>query len=483
MEQDKTPGLNFLGTIDDMVVRYPWKFKLTRSKLDAALVTQLIDGRPIVLNDGYLVNHPLARAALLDRKSLLWELMRIGYVRVLARGGRQYTLDEMPVRMAPTIKSFQDLVDDKVDGVKWSALKAALAKTDQHLRKQGHLLEWPPYDAGSGFRVLAERLRDRHSTAHSLGIGHSVGTPVFKDFLAEFIARMESDTRGARDFWEGLARKFSMFIGNESKRKEFVHALMRLGNEMYHYNMGIMLAAHHDVRVSVETQTSAAFDDLLVSQNVYLDELNRYPKLNVPQVITTVHPTVLASILDPDREVFKARREWMEQRGHWEDAHGALYENDASQVSDVVSRNANDAGRRYARELSRMLGEQVKYDKGEGLFSYAVGAAFKASTAKVAVGGAALAATYMSGPVAGVATFVAGFMVATGQKKMLSSVTKKFKVVLLDKQIVPPEVVQRSARTIERIKARKVPSAIDIDPRSAELLAARMARFESSSNP
>jgi hypothetical protein len=124
-----------------------------------------------------------------------------------------------------------------------------------------------------------------------------------------------------------------------------------------------------------------------------------------------------------------------------------------------------------------MLGEQVKYDKGEGLFNYAVGAAFKASTVKVAAAGAGLAAAYMSGPVAGAATFVAGFLVATGQKKVLSSVTRKFKVMLLDKQIVPPEVVQRSSRIIERIKARKVPSAIDIDPRSAELLAARMARF------
>jgi hypothetical protein len=56
-------GFNYLGTIDDVVVRYPWQFKINKKRLEHSLATQLINGRPIVLNDGYLLQHEVGQEA------------------------------------------------------------------------------------------------------------------------------------------------------------------------------------------------------------------------------------------------------------------------------------------------------------------------------------------------------------------------------------------------------------------------------------
>ena len=97
-----------------------------------------------------------------------------------------------------------------------------------------------------------------------MGLGSHVKTKVLREFLCRFIERLQQDKSGPRDYWERLAKQFAANPDYTAKPEKFVLSLMNLVNEMYHYNFGIMLAAETDVSVSVETQTSAAFDDLLV---------------------------------------------------------------------------------------------------------------------------------------------------------------------------------------------------------------------------
>ena len=313
-----TQGYNYLGTIDDVAVRHPWRFKLTESALNHSLITQLLDGRPVLLNDGYLVHHPLARQAVLDRNSLLWELMRVGFVRVMSRGGDDYTLAEMPYRMSK-VQSFFDLVHDQVKDVRWKELRAALEETDQELRARGHLIQWPAFESGSGFQAFAQRILDRDSSPRSLGMGRHVRHEVLREFLQRYLVKIASDPVGPRDTWEKLAQRMSKQEGKTEDAKAFVTSLMNFATETYHYNMGVMLSAHYKVPVSVETQTSPAFDDLMVRPDILVDELPYYPRLHAPRVLTTVDPKRLASIVaETGSKLYTHRSAWIVRRNKWE---------------------------------------------------------------------------------------------------------------------------------------------------------------------
>jgi hypothetical protein len=463
-------GFTYLGTIDDMVVKYPWRFNVTEKSLNHSLVIQLIDGRPILLNDGYLVQHRLGRAALLDKNSLLWELIKSEFVRVMARGGRRYGLAEMPVKMAEEgIVSYQWIVDDQVQGVLWAELRGALDVLDATLTKSNYLIGWPAYDTGSGFRELAEAMRNNASTAHSLGLAKHVRSGVIPGFLDEFIDKMNKDTGKPRSRWETMAKRYANKPDNTNRPKEFQRAMMNLANEMYHYNMGVMLSAEHDVPIAVETQTSAAFDDLLVYRNTLLEESDVH-RLRIPLALTTVDPLRLVKVLEVGTKVFEARQQWLMQRQAAESSRKPLTKIQGSELMDT--------GKRYAAELSKLLGEHVRYDESEGLFSYVVGLAVKSSVtpALLAAGGAASIGA--SPVVAGAIAVATGFVVYRAQKAVLGGVTKKFKISLLKGQVLPPELVRRSAEIVRRIKGRQAPSSIEISRSTATALAAKMSRFE-----
>jgi hypothetical protein len=461
-------GFNYLGTIDDVAVRFPWRFTLTESALNHSLITQLIDGRPILLNDGYLVQHAIARQAVIDQQSLLWELMRVGYVRVMARGGDRYTLDEMPSRMQK-VRSFFDLIHGQVGGVEWPVLQRALQDADGQLRPRGYLVDWPAFESGSGFAAFARRIRARGSQPRSLGMGRAVKPAVLNEFLDRFIDKMANDPVGPRDTWEKLAIHMARTSSQVDDAPAFVRSLMNFATETYHYNMGVMLAAHYKVPVSVETQTSPAFDDLLIRPDVMVDELPIVPRLNAPRVLATVDPKRLASIVsEPGSRIFEARTDWMARRASWERRRPAQSAAGRARARGEL-RDLQESGKAYAALLTGLVGKQVRYEQAEGMFHTVVGAVVKEGgyRAATAAGMSTAAAAAAAGaPAWGVvaAGVAAGYVVSTTQKKLLSGVVRKFRVQLLEKQFIPPEWIQRSQRVISRINARRAPSSIDLEP-------------------
>ncbi len=472
MTAPDTTGFNYLGTIDDVAVRFPWRFKLTESALNQSLLTQVIDGRPVLLNDGYLVQHAIARQAVTDRQSLLWELMRVGFVRVMSRGGNRYGLAEMPERMSK-IDSFFDLVHDQVPGVTWKTLRMHLEDADRTLRRHGHLLDWPAFESASGFQAFAQRLLDRGSHPRSLGMGRHVRPEVLRDFLQRFIEQVERDPVGPRDRWEKLARRLSRRPGVADDPAAFLRALMNFATETYHYNMGVMLSAHHGVPVSVETQTSAAFDDLLVRPQVLVDELPVVPRLQVPRALLGVDPAHLARIVgDPDTPLYRARSAWIAQRQAWQAAHAPGHPAPpGAEQRRAMRAELQEAGQAYARALTALLGRRVKYEHSEGLFHTVVGRAMDEGggllTAAAGLSAAGAAATAGLPPVAAAGLGMAtGYVVSQGQKKLLGGVVRKFRVRLLQAQLMPPEWLQRSRQVVAQINARRTPSSIDIDPQA-----------------
>lgn len=472
-------GFNYLGTIDDVAVRHPWRFKLDETRLTHSLLTQLLDGRPVLLNEGYLVHHPIARQALLDRDSLLWELIDAGFVQVLTRAGAERRLDEVPPALARTIDSFSHLVNDEIPGVRWAALRDSLRDADHSLRERGLLRDWPGYESGSGFLAFAQDLRAAGARPRSLGMGNAVTAPALDDFLDRFIAEMQRDPVAPRDRWERVARRRARLSPHVADGPAFLNAMMNFATEMYHYNMGVMLSAHYRVPVSVETQASAAFDDLLVRPQVLVDELPAYPRLRAPRVLATVDPKRLVSIIRPGSPSALARAEWVARRRAWEQRATQGLPADPAALADL-----REAGRAYTAALGRLLGQRVRYEGVEEIFTTVVdeGAQGVGGWLLAAGAGSAAAAAAASFgiPTAGIAAAGAvagGYVVGKLAQRAGGAVTRKFSVRLLEQQIMPPEWVQRSQAALNRIKWRRTASSIDIDGRLATAMAARMTPY------
>ena len=451
-------GLNYLGLIDDVVHKYPWRFKVSKKRLLHSLATQVIDGRPILLNDGYLIHHPVAHEAMSDENHLLWVLLKDGFVKLFARGGENYSLAETPVKMAH-IESFRKLLKSPI----WPTLKRDLEKVEKTVRKTNSLVPWTKYDAGSGFLAQANRLKKRLdeglTSPWSLGLGFQVSKTALEEFLKRFIGRMENDLSGPRDYWEHLAEEVSEDRDYTVERPDkFVLALMRLANEMYHYNQGVMLAASNDEPISVETQTSQAFDDLIAVEDILFSEIPLVSKLNVPMSIVHATPEQLVTLLDPSTKAGAARVRWISARDNQSrDKPGSVEE-------------AKDAGEEYSRRIAEKIGANVRYSKEESVISFVVSAV--ASAGAVAIGTPSIST--------GVIGFAGGYLTTKIDDRITGSVTKKFRILKLKKDLKKPfkdDLVSQSQKIIRKIRSRKVPSSLLLNKDAANDLAQKIKKF------
>ena len=465
-------GYTYFGLMDDSVARYPWKFKLSEARLNHSLAAQVIHGKPILLNDGYLVQHSLGQKAVTQREGLLWELLAsdLDFVQVLSRGGARFGLHKMPEAMAPMVESYKSLINDEFEGqVGWKELQPKLKVVHNLLERRNSYLGWPEKDLGAGFGQLAESLLTQKASGRSLGLGYT-STKLVHDFLNRFVDRMQSNTGGARSYWERLAKRFADEYSAITNEQQFVLSMMRLANEMYHYNIGILLADGYGVPISVETQTSAAFDDLLIKETIFVNEIPSLPRLNVPRVVSTAPPHKILQILDLDRSVGQARQNWLRL---WSSVER---DGSGSWVNQIELQGATEW---YAKELSQHLGQHISYSRSEGLLSFVASTASSDVRSGLTgmVGGLA-AGTIAGDAFGGLAGFATGFIISRLQKRAYASVHKKFRVAMFENQVLPPELVENSRRLVEKIKGRQLPSSVELDFEVASQIAARVPNFE-----
>ncbi len=470
--------MTYVGTLDDAVQRYPWKFRLDERQLDHLLTVELIHGNPLLLNDGYLLLHPLCRAALKNEDGLLWHLIRAGFVRVMHRGGDAFGLHELPSKMAPKVSSFARMLGGSVDDISWSELRPRVERLDQLLRNNGHLIPWPGYDATSGFLALTRHLCERRITAGHLGIARGTIENAPSEFLRRVVDCISENPYAARTQWEQLAKRYANSPKYTKRPHQFMRATMNLANEIYHYNMGVLLSAEHDVRVSVQTQVSSAFDDLLAPSQTTVapNELDEVVILRVPPSLASVDAHRLVSILTPGSRLFEARQKWISLRRSWEQAP-------QGKRSELII-DLNDSTRIYAHELACKFGEYVKHENVESFVEYIVEGGVKGAWDMFA-GMKAKEATVAAMIKAGIdptlttaACFMTAYAVARVNKKMLGHVFRKYRINMVEKGMVnPSKITQKSQQVIQAVTKRGMPSSIEITPKIAEAIKPSLTRF------
>lgn len=480
MELDRDALYTYVGTFDDIVIRYPWRFRIDADYIQYCLAFHWITGRKILLNDGYLLNNDLLRDALRNDGHLLRLLIAQGTVLIASRGYRyagpqmspirEFGLHETPERMQH-IPSFERILKSGVDGEAWPVFRRRLELVDQELFDRSSQLPWSPYDTSSGYLAFAKKLMDDRSTSSSVGLGRMMATRDFHLFLRMFHERIASDlTKGPRSVWEEIARSFAEDPDVTNVPSQTLQALMRLSNEIYHYNFGSGLAAAFEMRIAVETQPSAAFDDLLLTREMRLEKLADFPVPFVPREIAAVPPAKLVGAFLQDARLGDARNDFIELNRQ--------ARNHAS-IPTHLSVSLKSASDLLSREIARVFGRNIRNQLGQGAFDVIYSEIAKPQIKGLVTGGVGLATGMLThDPVLSAGGMVGTALLAYWAGNKLKPVAAHaYKLVLDNAPDVSPELIRRSTQVMNAIKRQKTPISLEMQPLAARRLVDQMRLF------
>jgi hypothetical protein len=482
---DATHQHVYLGTIDDVVKRFPWKFAITPSYLDYTLRRHLLSGHHVLLNDGYLINHPVARDALTNPDHLLRRMLKGGAVSVVARGysfqgttalpKREYGLAEMPEIMAPRVKSYDDLIKGRAKGVPdWSTLRAILGTIDRELVDFGNYLSWSPYDTVSGYLALSRRLIDDSTTAESAGLERLITDAQFQQFLRLFVERMqEKPTKGPRDTWEDLAIEFSEDPDVTNVPKMLLNGLMRLANEIYHYNFGAGLTSAYGFPIRVETQPSGAFKSLLLSRGLHLEKIEDLPLPFVPQAIINVSPDRIVGALQVESRLIQARSVYILKLQEAR-RHSLIPKNIASELKYASDQYSEEIVRAFSKEMQTgTLANSFEFVFSE-LRSKAKSLAIAAVTA--------IAAPYLSDEFRGLFDLVgyglSAVLVFRIGNRMKPLASDQYRIVVDKIPTLPAPMLRRSLAVSEMLSKQTSPISLELSQDAVAPIVSQMKLFK-----
>jgi hypothetical protein len=264
----------YAGSLDDVVARYPWgkeagytleeylgagdsvlKDKILQS-FNATLQFNALFGRELLINDGYLLNHPAAKIAILDpAKSPLRAMLEGTRITVLQRD-INVGLDEVALHMARNENntSFQKLIDQP----DWPNYQQELREISSiHGLKQ----RWPSYDISEGLDNLLQSLGDLHFKQ----VLEKLSNKDIDDLLIIYRrVRSEKDKAAPRDAWEIACKE--LFTTNTGK----LYEAMQVANVLYHANFSMCLASDSASNIAMETVSTRGMEGILDQPNTPL---------------------------------------------------------------------------------------------------------------------------------------------------------------------------------------------------------------------
>ena len=328
------PSLTYVGTLDDVVERFPWQFDADINYFNQLLVRKAILGEKILINDGYLLNNSAARQAILNPScSPLTSLIEQGFVRILSRNA---DLVSLPEKMAAQgVTSFNVLKNS----AEWPSLKRELRKWQPLLEETDNFIPWPEKHISHGFDQMIMRLAER--TPKDLSIG-SVSHDQWRRVFDLYEQSNRYDKEATRTRWESAVTE--CLADNHQGRLSMMH----LACEAYHYNFGVCLGSQSSLskqQILVETRFSSAFADLSkVDQELQMQHVS-IPGLRVPRNISMNSGPKWAELVSPFSDVGKQLRAYRQAQDDYFSGQG---------TEECLTAEA----RAYSKQLSSLFGEK-----------------------------------------------------------------------------------------------------------------------------
>lgn len=263
------PYYTYAGSFDDFAARH-WKHEVDLGYVNGVLIREVLIGGRLLINDGYLVQLPAFRQAIMDPKvSPLKELVRCGWVKILTRtNGR---LDEVAEKMvAKQVKGFSKRLRDK-------EYQEVLRIWSDELERDA-FIPWPDFKIHVGYaNTMALAEKQIESKEVRLDISQEVIRQVFDMFNNE----MARDKEAPRTKWERIVSN----LRSQGKLKPNNYLeLMRLANATYHYNFGCCLTeSYPELPMRVDTHAGSLFHNLRAPTREFLPLPKKLPKLDCPE--------------------------------------------------------------------------------------------------------------------------------------------------------------------------------------------------------
>jgi hypothetical protein len=220
---------DYVGLLDDKVNQYEDAHRITLEKLNEYLLKAVLFGHPLLINDGYLLLHEAGRKALTDEDaSPLLHLLRNseGFVSIATRNGGR--LDDLPGKAA------EQGIGDYPELIRSEFWKKTLRQRLESLSSSSAIswTHWPNKNTDLGFMRLFEEVGE---ASGALGIPR-LRDDEWRSFCANVRRRFkEEQPIGARTAFENSVKE--CFPARDLRQQ-----LMRLGNEIYHYNQAALLS-------------------------------------------------------------------------------------------------------------------------------------------------------------------------------------------------------------------------------------------------
>lgn len=330
----------YAGVLDDMVQQYPWPgLSSNKSLLDTQLVYSVVTGKPLLINDGYLVLNPECLQSLHDSYSPLRVLIRKGYLKILSRN-KSRSLEEMVLESAAHgIPTYRRLVDNRDQ---WSITQNALRSVDKDLKKQDCFAGWPRVDLTSSYLALVQQLARRPLVEQK---GHGLGENTFHDVVYRFEDALGKDPSKPRSKWETIVMQH---VQDGAARQ----SLMQTANEIYHHNFGVALSGKPPVElegceIGVLSKTSSAFANLYRSYSLDPSKLINpgsglpdVPQIELPKRVDYSKRGILEPMFYDDTPVGQERSTYLKARKSF--LEGSLDRQDLLSATYQYQRVLND---------------------------------------------------------------------------------------------------------------------------------------------
>jgi len=289
----------YTGLLDDVMIRYSDEY-LSEDFFNKMIAKNIFFGGGLFINDGYLVNHPIARRYLYNENSLLRVMIDTGFIRILTRTSSSEALSQMPLTMARQgNESFRQLVESP----EWNDFSPVFNLIAQSVFFNNNARSWPDRNMSVGFTKL---MRDRafmEEEPSNLGIAN-VSRDEWLRIRDDFLDR-DPESSGPRDKLEKAA--LSILRETRSDPRIAMNEVMMVGNQAYHYNFGLALTYEEENGVAVDTTIGSAFDELLQTRQVERGQLENIPILRLPRDLPFDRGDLFLNFLRPSTQVGQAK--------------------------------------------------------------------------------------------------------------------------------------------------------------------------------
>ena len=337
----------YCGLLDDFAIRHRDRRAITRlEKLNDHLVFSVIAGDPLVVNDGYLLQNPAVREAIVNPgRSPFRQLVECGFIRILSRNGG--AIEQLAQAMAEqNISSAEQLLSDPRYQHEYQPTLASWS-VELNTGFFDWFRAWPTYRTDHVFGLMAasiiRSLLDMRGEQR-----REIET--FRDTLGDAV--------GSRTAWEDTARAL---LGSKQLSRVIYDELMAGANEAYQYAWGCMLADTQNP-MSVQTGVPRFLSEFDLVDGAPTDEMRHPVTLFVPQLDVASKGIgrrwdLFAQAVHPASDVSRAKRRFLQALTKYNTGDGVAEQ----EMRAIATEYSQTLARAFARKRKAQVGFDITF--------------------------------------------------------------------------------------------------------------------------